>query len=161
MDEAAKKHALRLVPYGLYLAGAKQEDGTKSINMVSWFTQVSFDPCRVVLGLHREGSAFEAVQKNGVLSLNILGEGQGDVMKGFFKHVDVVDGQAAGLEVQDGPVTGCPLLPALPASLELKLIDTLDGGDHAPCLFEVVEAHIHDKDTAAMTHADVGLHYAG
>lgn len=161
MDAAAKKHALRLVPYGLYLAGAKQTDGTKSINLVSWFTQVSFEPCRVILGLHREGSAFAAAQETGVLSLNILGEGQGDIVKDFFKHVDVEDGQAGGLAVDDGPATGCPILPDLAASLELKLIETLEGGDHAPCLFEVVEAHVHDQDVAAMTHAEVGLHYAG
>lgn len=161
MDEAAKKHSLRLVPYGLYLAGAKHADGSQSINLVSWFTQVSFSPCRVVLGLHREGSAFTAAQETGVLALNVLGEGQGDIMKGFFKHVDVEDGKAGELDVATGDATGCPLLPDLPASLELKLIDVMDGGDHAPCLFEVVEAHVHNEDQAAMTHGEVGLHYAG
>lgn len=161
MDADAKKHTLRLVPYGLYLAGAKHADGSQSINLVSWFTQVSFNPCRVILGLHREGSAFAAAQETKVLSLNILGEGQGDVMKGFYKHVDVTDGKAGELDVTTGPETGCPLLPALPASLELKLVEFLEGGDHAPCLFEVVNAHIHDAETGAMTHAEVGLHYAG
>lgn len=161
MDVSAKKHSLRLVPYGLYLAGAKQADGTQSVNLVSWFTQVSFDPCRVVLGLHREGSAFAAAQETSVLSLNVLGEGQGEILKGFYKHVDVTDGKAGELDVEDGPTTGCPILPALPASLELKLVEVLEGGDHAPCLFEVVDAHVHDDGVAAMTHEEVGLHYAG
>lgn len=161
MDLQAKKHALRLVPYGLYLAGAKREDGSQSINLVSWFTQVSFDPCRVVLGLHREGSAFAAAKETGVLALNILGENDGETMKSFYKHVDVADGKAGPLEVQDGPATGCPLLPALPASLELKLVEVWAGGDHAPCLFEVVEAHVHDEDAKALSHEAVGLHYAG
>ena len=160
MDAAAKKHALRLVPYGLYLAGFRRGDGSRGVNMVSWFTQTSFDPPRVVLGLHREGSAYEAVRETGVLALNVLGRDQGGLMKAFFKHVDVEDGTAGGLEVRDG-ANGCPLLPALPAALELRLVEELDGGDHAPCLFEVTEAHVFDQEARAMSHGDVGLHYAG
>lgn len=161
MDADAKKHALRLVPYGLYLAGAKRADGARSINLVSWFTQVGFDPCRVVLGLHREGSAFAAAKETGVLSLNILGADQTEVLRAFFKHVDVVGGKAGDLDVIDGPATGCPLLPALPAALELQLVEVLEGGDHAPCLFQVVEAHVHDPDAKALSHEGAKLHYAG
>lgn len=160
MDAAAKKHTLRLVPYGLYLAGFRRGDGSRGVNMVSWFTQTSFDPPRVVLGLHREGSAYEAVRETGVLALNVLGRDQGDVLKAFFKHVDVEDGRAGALEVQDG-ANGCPLLSALPAALELRLVGELDGGDHAPCLFEVTQAHVFDGEARAMCHEDVGLHYAG
>ncbi len=161
MDEAAKKHALRLIPYGLYLAGFRRDDGSQGVNMVSWFTQTSFKPPRVVLGLHREGSAFEAVQETGVLALNILGADDTETLKGFYKHVDVKDGKAGALEVQTGEATGCPMLPALPASLELKLVEVTEGGDHAACLFDVVDAHVWDEDAAALTHADAGLHYAG
>lgn len=160
MDAAAKKHALRLVPYGLYLAGFRRGDGSRGVNMVSWFTQTSFDPPRVVLGLHREGSAFEAVKETRVLALNILAADQKDVLKAFFKHVDVEDGKAGGLEVRDG-ANGCPLLPALPAALELRLVSELEDGDHAACLFEVTEAHVFDKDARALSHEGAGLHYAG
>ncbi len=160
MDAAAKKHALRLVPYGLYLAGFKRTDGSTGINLVSWFTQTSFDPPRVVLGLHREGSAYAAAKETGVLALNLLGADDKDTMKAFFKHVDVEDGKAGGLDVQVGD-NGCPLLPALPAALELKFVAELEGGDHAPCLFEVTEAHVFDSDAKAMSHESAGLHYAG
>ncbi len=161
MDQAAKKHALRLVPYGLYLAGFRRSDGSQGVNMVSWFTQTSFDPPRVVLGLHREGSAFEAVQETGVLALNILGMEDTETLKGFYKHVDVADGKAGALDVVNGKATGCPLLPALPASLELKLVDVAEGGDHAACSFEVLDAVVHDADAKALSHEAAGLHYAG
>lgn len=160
VDEAAKKHALRLVPYGLYLAGAKRADGSQSINLVSWFTQTSFKPPLVALGLHKEGSAYAAVQETGVLALNILGEDDGELMKAFFKHVDVEDGKAGELEVRDGD-NGCPLLPALPASLELAHKQTFEEGDHATCIFEVTQAHVHDDEAKAMSHEKAGLHYAG
>ncbi|MEA3202412.1 MAG: hypothetical protein QOI63_78 [Thermoplasmata archaeon] len=161
MDVAAKKHALRLVPYGLYLAGARHADGRLSVSLVSWFTQASFDPPLVVLGLHRESEAFKAVGETGVLALNLLGAGQKELVKGFYKHVEVKDGKAGALAVQVGAATGCPLLPDLPAALELRRRAVLDGGDHAAVLFEVVEGHVHDKDVKALDHATAGLHYAG
>ncbi len=160
MDQAAKKHALRLVPYGLYLAGFKREDGSTGINLVSWFTQTSFDPPRVVVGLHREGSAYAAAKETGVLALNLLGTDDKETMKAFYKHVDVEDGKAGGLDVKDGE-NGCPLLPSLPAALELKFVAELEGGDHAPCLFEVTQGHVFDEDAKALSHEGAGLHYAG
>ena len=160
MDIGAKKHALRLVPYGLYLAGFRRDDGSQGVNLVSWATQTSFDPPRMVLGLHREGSAYAAVKETGVLALNILGAGQTDILKGFYKHVDVQDGRAGDLAARDG-ANGCPLLPDLPASIELAFVAEFDGGDHAACLFEVTEAHVHDETPQALSHAAAGLHYAG
>lgn len=160
MDEAAKKHALRLVPYGLYLAGFRRADGSQGVNLVSWMTQTSFKPCRLVLGLHREGSAYAAVQETGKLALNILGADDAETLKGFYKHVDVADGKAGALDVQDGPATGCPMLPALPATVELEFVGELEGGDHAACMFDVLDAHVH-HDAKALSHEGAGLHYAG
>lgn len=161
MDAAAKKHALRLVPYGLYLAGSRHADGHAAVSLVSWFTQTSFEPPLVVLGMHREGEAFKGVQETGVLALNLLGAGQKDLVKPFFRHVAVADGKAGPLAVRPGPATGCPLLPDLPASLELEARQVLELGDHATVVLEVVEAHVHHKDMAALDHKAAGLHYAG
>lgn len=161
MDVAAKKHALRLVPYGLYLAGSRRKDGRLNVSLVSWFTQTSFEPPLVMLGMHREGEAYQAAQETGVLALNILGAGQKDLVKPFFKHVEVKDGKAGPLAVVAGAATGCPLLPDLPASLELKVVGELRLGDHASVLCEVVEAAVHHKDMAALDHKAAALHYAG
>lgn len=161
VDAAAKKHALRIIPYGLYLAGTRHADGRQSVSLVSWFTQTSFDPPLVVLGLHKESEALKAVRETGVLALNLLGAGQKEVVKGFYKHVDVHEGRAGALEVRDGPATGCPVLPGLVASLELKLRQLVELGDHATAVFEVVEGHVHDKDAKALDHGTAGLHYAG
>jgi flavin reductase (DIM6/NTAB) family NADH-FMN oxidoreductase RutF len=161
MDPAAKKHALRLVPYGLYLAGSRHADGHTAVSLVSWFTQTSFEPCLVVLGMHREGEAFKGVQETGVLALNLLGSTQKDLVKPFFKHVAVADGKAGPLAVRLGEATGCPLLPELPASLELKVRQVLEIGEHATVVFEVVDAHVHHRDLAALDHKTAGLHYAG
>jgi flavin reductase (DIM6/NTAB) family NADH-FMN oxidoreductase RutF len=161
MDLAAKKHALRLVPYGLYLAGSRHADGHTAVSLVSWLTQTSFDPPLVVLGMHKDGEAFKGVQDTGVLAVSLLGATQKDLVKPFFKHVAVSDGRAGPLAVRTGSATGCPLLPELPASLELQHRHTLDLGDHATVVFEVVDAHVHHKDLGALDHKTAGLHYAG
>lgn len=161
MDPAAKKHALRLVPYGLYLAGSRHADGHKAVSLVSWFTQTSFDPPLVVLGMHKDGESLKGVRETGVLSLNLLGAGQKDLVKLFFKHVNVEGGKAGPLAARDGPATGCPILPDLPASVELKLREIRELGDHATVILEVVGAEVHQKDMAALDHKSAGLHYAG
>jgi flavin reductase (DIM6/NTAB) family NADH-FMN oxidoreductase RutF len=161
MDADAKKHALRLVPYGLYLAGAKHTDGSKTVSLVSWFTQTSFDPPLVVLGMHRDSAAFAGVKETGVLALNFLGSDQDEIMKSFFKHVECNGKTVGPLEYEEGPATGCPILPQLPASLELEKREISEIGDHASVIFEVVEAHVHNKDARPLDHATAKLHYAG
>ncbi|MHB8633424.1 MAG: flavin reductase family protein [Thermoplasmatota archaeon] len=161
MDEAAKKHALRLVPYGLYLAGSRHTDGHLTVSLVSWFTQVSFTPPLVAVGLHREGEALKGVKECGVLALNILGADQKALLRPFFKHVEVKEGRAADLDAPAGSATGCPLLPALPASLELRLRQLVELGDHALAVMEVVEAHVNDPAGHALDHKSAALHYAG
>ncbi len=159
MDEDAKKHTLRMVPYGLYLMGTKTED-SQQVSLVSWFTQTSFAPPLVALGCHREGAGFAALKENGVFSINVLGSGQQDVLKGFFKHVDVEDGKAGDQPVTTGE-TGCPILTNLPAAIECKVHEIVEIGDHATVIAEVVEAHVHDKEATALTHGEAKLHYAG
>jgi flavin reductase (DIM6/NTAB) family NADH-FMN oxidoreductase RutF len=161
MDTAAKKHALRLVPYGLYLAGSRHADGHTAVSLVSWFTQTSFDPPLVVLGMHREGEAFKGVQETAVLALNLLGAAQKDFVKPFFKHVLVAEGKAGPLAVRIGAATGCPLLPDLAASMELKLRQILELGEHATVVLEVVDAQVHHPEMAVLDHKTAGLHYAG
>jgi flavin reductase (DIM6/NTAB) family NADH-FMN oxidoreductase RutF len=53
MDEKAKKHALRMIPYGLYVLTARTPDGVNAAT-VSWLSQASFDPPRVVAALRND-----------------------------------------------------------------------------------------------------------
>ena len=44
MDEDAKKTALRMIPYGIYVLTAEAPDGSTAAATVNWVTQTSFKP---------------------------------------------------------------------------------------------------------------------
>ena len=51
MDADAKKTALRMIPYGIYVLTAEAGDGETAAATVNWVTQTSFDPPLVVIGV--------------------------------------------------------------------------------------------------------------
>ena len=73
-DADAKKTALRMIPYGLYVLTA-EKDGEIAAATVNWVTQTSFDPPLVVVGVKADSGAHEIVKKAGSFALNILGKG--------------------------------------------------------------------------------------
>ncbi len=48
MDADTKKTALRMIPYGLYILTAENEQGNVAAATVNWVTQAAFDPPLVV-----------------------------------------------------------------------------------------------------------------
>jgi flavin reductase (DIM6/NTAB) family NADH-FMN oxidoreductase RutF len=42
MDENAKKIALRMIPCGLYVLTAEEDEGRISVATINWVTQTSF-----------------------------------------------------------------------------------------------------------------------
>ena len=75
MDADAKKTALRMIPYGLYVMTA-ENDGEIAAATVNWVTQTAFEPPLVVVGVKADSGAHEIVKKSGSFALNILGKGQ-------------------------------------------------------------------------------------
>ena len=65
MDPAAKKTALRMIPYGLYVLTAESQDGQIAAATVNWVTQASFEPPLVVVGVKTDSSAFGVIKASG------------------------------------------------------------------------------------------------
>jgi hypothetical protein len=92
MDEAARKTALRMIPYGLQVLGAKEGDKI-TLATVNWTTQVSFKPPLVVVGVKGDSGAHGMVKNGKVFTLSFLGTGQKDQAFAFFKHVEPEGGK--------------------------------------------------------------------
>ncbi len=141
MDPNAKKTALRMIPYGLYVLTAQGKDGSVAAATVNWVTQASFTPPLVVVGVKADSGAHAFIKDAGAFALNVLGKGQQAAAFAFFKPVNR-DGNRINGEVFRAGATGAPILASVPAFVECRLVDTLEKGDHSIVVGEVVEAGV-------------------
>ena len=139
MDQDAKKSALRMIPYGIYVMTAEGKDGSVAAATVNWVTQASFAPPLVVVGVKADSGAHAIVKDSGGFVLNILGKGQQGLAFNFFKSHER-DGDSIGGESFKAGGSGAPILDSAPAWVECKLTDTIEKGDHSIFVGEVVEA---------------------
>src|SRR5215467_7878159 len=77
MDANAKKTALRMIPYGLYVLTAKGKDGAVTAATVNWVTQASFAPPLVVVGVKADSHPHPVIKEAKAFALNVLGKDQG------------------------------------------------------------------------------------
>ena len=85
MDANAKKTALRMIPYGLYVLTAADKDGEVAAATVNWVTQASFAPPLVVVGVKADSGAHAVIKRSGAFALNVLGKAQQAAAFAFFK----------------------------------------------------------------------------
>jgi flavin reductase (DIM6/NTAB) family NADH-FMN oxidoreductase RutF len=160
MDANAKKAALRMIPYGLYVLTAKAPDGTITAATVNWVTQCSFNPPLVAVAIKTDSHGYGAVKAAGHFVLNVLGKGQQKQAFGFFKPAQVDDGKISGEPFKLGS-TGAPVLTGMPAAVECKVVGLVEKGDHHTFVGEVVDVHLPNApsgrpDAATLELRDLG-----
>jgi flavin reductase (DIM6/NTAB) family NADH-FMN oxidoreductase RutF len=140
MDADAKKTALRMIPYGLYVLTAEHGDqiGAATVN---WVTQASFAPPLVVVGVKADSGIHGLIKQSGHFALNVLGKGQQAVAFTFFKPAERQGSTVSGQPYRKG-TTGAPVLEQTPAFVECRLVTTVEQGDHSIFVGEVVEAGV-------------------
>ena len=144
MDADARKTALRMIPYGIYVLtaeGPAGDGGGVAAATVNWVTQTSFDPPLVVIGVKADSGAYQALKEAGHFALNMLGKGQQGQAFTFFKPA-VQDGNTISGEPYRAGTTGAPILENAIASVECKLVEIIERGDHHVVIAEVVDANV-------------------
>ncbi|MBW2240604.1 MAG: flavin reductase [Deltaproteobacteria bacterium] len=159
MDVQAKKTVLRMIPYGLYVLTA-ESNGNVAASTVNWVTQASFEPPLVAVGVKAGSGAHELIKKSKAFALNVLGKGQNDMAFSFFKPLER-EGDSIGGQVFTIGDSGAPVLANAAASLECKLVETLEHGDHSIFLGEVIGAGLNAEidgrpDNATLALGDLG-----
>jgi len=139
MDELAKKTALRMIPYGLYVLTSEDNQGRISGATINWVTQTSFQPPLVALGVKKDSLIHEIIKQSGKFALNVLGKNQQGMAFAFFKPVER-EGQTLGGETFHTGTGGCPVLDNGIAFVECNLVESVEKGDHSLFLGEVIEA---------------------
>jgi flavin reductase (DIM6/NTAB) family NADH-FMN oxidoreductase RutF len=141
MDDAAKKTALRMIPYGIYVLTA-EADGETAAATVNFVTQTSFAPPLVAVAVKADSGAYGIVKKAKSFVLNMLGKGQQGPAFTFFKPAMRDGDKISGEPVRKGAATGQPILVNAPASVECKVVQIVEQGDHHIVIAEVVEANV-------------------
>jgi flavin reductase (DIM6/NTAB) family NADH-FMN oxidoreductase RutF len=141
MDADAKKIALRMIPYGLYVLTTDDGRGNLTAATVNWVTQASFAPPLVAVGVKADSNGRQALTVGAAFGLCMLGKDQKDVAFTFFKPTVAADGKLSGQPYHAG-ATGAPVLDAAIAAVECRVSAIVEAGDHHVVVGEVVEAHV-------------------
>ncbi len=162
MDADTRKTVLRMIPYGLYvLTTTGDEVGTGTIN---WASQMSFDPPLLALGVKKDTRNFNNLKAGGSMALSFLGSGQGDLAFAFFGDAEVQGDTFVNKDKSYGyeaSPSGAPILTDAPAWADVKLVDTVETGDHAVVVVEVTDVGLRGDDPEVLTLKELGLNYAG
>jgi flavin reductase (DIM6/NTAB) family NADH-FMN oxidoreductase RutF len=167
MDETAKKTALRMIPYGLFVLTSESKDGKIAAACVNWVTQASFNPPLLAVGVKTDSLAHSIIKETSVFALNVLGKDQVGAAFTFFKPLER-EGMSIGGEKFKNGETGSPIFEGVPAFVECKLVDTVEKGDHSVFVGEVVNAGVNAEpegraDEATLLLKDLGerIFYGG
>ncbi len=141
MDADARKTALRMIPYGIYVLTVCDKEGAIAAATVNWVTQTAFSPPLIAVGIKVDSGTYTAVKRTGAFALNMLGKGQQETAFNLFKPAQVEGGKISGEPYHTGS-TGMPVLENALACVECKVTEVVEQGDHHVFVAEVVDAHV-------------------
>jgi flavin reductase (DIM6/NTAB) family NADH-FMN oxidoreductase RutF len=161
MDEktlAAKKTTLRMIPYGLYVLGAKHGDEINA-GAINWVTQTSFAPPLIAMGVKKDSGLYAALIAAGTFALSFLESGQKDLAFAFFKPTEVHGTMINGHHFETHE-TGAPVIASASAWVEGKVVGEIAIGDHSCVVGEVTNAHV-KRESKMLTLEECGVKYGG
>ena len=161
MHEESRRSVLRKLPYGMYVMTAAGTDGKAAGSTLTWLSQCSFHPPLIMIAIQKASQMHQAVEESGGLAVNLLGEGQREIAKAFFKPPAAESGRFGDYRYEPGPVTGAPLLVDLPAWFEARVTDRVERGDHTVFVAEVVGAGVRDAAAKPLVLSDTPWSYGG
>jgi flavin reductase (DIM6/NTAB) family NADH-FMN oxidoreductase RutF len=161
MDESLKRSVLRKLTYGMYVMTAVGPGGTPAASTLTWISQCSFQPPLVMIAIQKTSQMHLAVEASGGLAVNLLGEGQREIAKAFFRAPAADAGRFGDYRYEPGPITDAPLLTDVPAWFEARVTDRVERGDHTVFVAEVIAAGVRDETTKPLVLSDTPWTYGG
>ena len=128
MDLSAKRAAMRILTYGVYIATAKSGDSV-SAAIVTWVSQASIEPPLIMMGIKKDGRIYNDVKTSQKFVLNIVGEDQKKFAASFMKKCEVDGNKINGFIFTEGK-SGAPVFEDVPYFMECQVKQWIDGGDH-------------------------------
>jgi len=142
--------ALSRFPSGVTVVTTMDRDGMLHGMTVSAFCSVSLDPPMVLVCIEKTTSSHSALSDSGVFVVNILSEHQRDLSEHFASQLTH---KFSDVDYKTG-IVGLPVLNDIAASLECRVEQAYEGGDHTIFLGAVEEVTVNDVRPLAYLHGD-------
>jgi flavin reductase ActVB len=145
----AFRNAMAQFASGVTIVTTVQADGVPKAFTASAFSSLSLDPSLILVCLDRKADSHPAFERAEHFTVSILAEGQADTALRFAKSGGDKFG---GFEVEQGSVTGMPIIPGALVHLECRMHDRLPGGDHTILIGEVLSAETYAERPPLLHH---------
>ncbi|MEO8572330.1 MAG: flavin reductase family protein [Pyrinomonadaceae bacterium] len=142
--------ALSRFPSGITVVTSRAADGDLHGITVSAFCSVSLNPPLVLACIEKTTGSYHAIQATGYFVVNILAAGQDELSERF--SLPVPD-KFEGVKYTAG-IGEVPVLAAALVTLECRLANAFDGGDHMVFVGEVENVSIKDGDPLVYFHGN-------
>jgi flavin reductase (DIM6/NTAB) family NADH-FMN oxidoreductase RutF len=159
VDAKSRQKALRSISNGIYVLTTRQGHEFAAA-MVSWVTQVSFKPPRVMVALQPESRIHDLLMQSRRAVLHILAHDQLAIARTFL-HATERNGDQLNGEPFREDAHGMPVLSRVASSLECEVQSVLsDAGDHVLVIMDVVHAS-HTGEIQPLLVSDSPWSYGG
>ncbi|HEX6125537.1 MAG TPA: flavin reductase family protein [Pyrinomonadaceae bacterium] len=142
--------ALSRFPSGITVVTSVDSSGIAHGITVSAFCSVSLAPPLVLVCIEKTAGSHEALQETGLFAVNFLAAGQDEISRRFSL---AVDDKFDHVLCRTG-LGGVPLLDDALVTLECRLQNAFDGGDHTIFVGQVEDVAIRDGDPLVYFHGN-------
>jgi len=127
-------------PSGVFILTATDGEGNETGMLASWVQQASFEPPIISVAVNSKRYLKEWLKNSPVAAVSLVGKDQsGSFFKQFGKGFDPGVPAFEGIEITRG-TTGVPLLANAIGSLEGKVVQQCETGDHTIFFIQVENA---------------------
>lgn len=158
LDPQAKRAALRMITYGLYVVTVVHRDDRGAFT-ANWLSQASFEPPLVMVSVERDSHSLPLIRASGKFAVNMLEAGQRELAGHFGKKTRHAGDKLANI-AHHASETGLPVLDDALSYVVCAVTGEIDAGDSAVVVGEVIEAGVL-RDGTPLTMAEAGFRHAG
>ena len=156
MDRSRLVPVLEKMPYGIYILSTASDEDRHAM-VVSWVTQVSWDPLRIAVGIRKNRYARGIMEKGRNFALHLLDRSSPPDLKRIKASLGekTFDGRTVESEG-----SGAPIFTDLAGYLDCTVHTTVDAGDHMLFIGNVVGGRL-IKDVEPLISFDYDTPYLG
>jgi flavin reductase (DIM6/NTAB) family NADH-FMN oxidoreductase RutF len=156
-DQKALAAALGRIPSGLFILTFRHNQRETAM-LASWVQQCSFEPPQVVIAMNEKRYVLEWLEKGSPIAVNILSEGQKELMSHFGKGFEPGETAFEGIDIERSE-NGAPALTAAHAVLDCRVSAKHTAGDHVLIVAQVVAGKLQQDGRPGVHVRRSGFHY--